>query len=103
MAKLPVERALGMKWNVEIDAFEFKVVASDKPETKRGILSTVASLYDPLGLAAPVTLLAKYQLQRLWQIKIDWDAQLPETELVQWRQWKSALPALLNMKIPRCY
>ena len=68
----------------------------DKPETKRGILSTVVSLYDPLGLA-------KCQLQRLWQLKIDWDAQLPDTELMEWRRRKSALPALLNMKIPRCY
>ncbi|CAB4032614.1 Hypothetical predicted protein [Paramuricea clavata] len=25
------------------------------------------------------------------------------TELVEWRRWKSALPALSNMKIPRCY
>ena len=101
--KLPVERALGMQWNVEDDVFEFKVVDSDKPETKRGILSTVASLYDPLGLAAPVTLLAKCQLQRLWQLKVDWDAQLPETELVEWRRWKLALPALSNVRIPRCY
>ena len=31
MDKLPVERALGMIWNVEADAFEFKVIASDKP------------------------------------------------------------------------
>ena len=101
--KLPVERALGMKWNTEEDVFEFKVIDSDKPETKRGILSTVASLYDPLGLAAPLTLLAKCQLQRLWQLKIDWDIQLPEIELVKWRRWKSALPALSDVKIPRCY
>ncbi|XP_028404019.1 uncharacterized protein LOC114526634 [Dendronephthya gigantea] len=103
MDKLPVERALGMRWNVEADVFEFKAIASDKPETKRGILSTVASLYDPIGLVAPVTLLAKCQLQRLWQLKIDWDSQLPDKELVEWRQWKSALPALSNVKIPRCY
>lgn len=65
--KLPVERALGIQWNVEEDAFEFKVIDLNKPETKRGILSTVASLYDPLGLAAPVALLVKSQLQRLWR------------------------------------
>jgi hypothetical protein len=101
--RLPVDRALGMKWNIEDDVFEFKVIDADKPETKRGILSTVASLYDPLGLAAPVTLLAKCQLQRLWQLKIDWDAQLPDTELLEWRRWKATLPALSDVKIPRCY
>ena len=63
----------------------------------------MAILYDPLGLAAPVTLLAKCQLQRLWQLKIDWDAQLPDTELLEWRRWKATLPALSDVKIPRCY
>ena len=40
--KLPISRALGLQWNVE-DVFQFKIVDVDKPETKRGILSTVAS------------------------------------------------------------
>ena len=65
---LPILRALGLQCNVEEDAFEIKVIDVDKPETKRGILSTVASLYDPMGFAAPATLLAKSLLQ-----KLDWD------------------------------
>lgn len=56
MDKLPVERALGMIWNVKADVFEFKVVSSDQPKTKREILSTVASLCDPLGFDAPTML-----------------------------------------------
>jgi hypothetical protein len=32
--RLPVDRALGMKWNIEDDVFEFKVIDADKPETK---------------------------------------------------------------------
>ena len=69
--KLPISRALGLQWNVEQDVFQFKIVDVDKPETKRGILSTVASLYDPLGFAAPVTLLAKILLQKLWRTKAE--------------------------------
>jgi hypothetical protein len=45
----------------------------DKPETKRGILSTVASLYDPMEFTTPVALLAKSLLQKLWQKKVDWE------------------------------
>ena len=101
--KLPISRALGLQWNVEEDVFQFKIVDVDKPETKRKILSTVASLYDLLGFAAPVTLLAKILLQKLWRTKAEWDERLPEAELGDWRQWKNDLLALKKVKIPRCY
>ena len=45
---LPVERALGVHWNVETDHFGFKVDLKPLKETRRGILSSVASVYDPL-------------------------------------------------------
>ena len=57
--KLPVERALSAQWDVERDVFQFKVHNSEKPCTKRGILSTYSSLYDPLGLVNPVVWEAK--------------------------------------------
>ena len=47
--QLPVGRALGLHWDAASDTFQFKVVPTKKPPTKRGILSTVSSLYDPLG------------------------------------------------------
>lgn len=46
---LPVQTVLGVRWNVESDTFTFKVSLNEKPTTRRGILSTVASVYDPLG------------------------------------------------------
>lgn len=62
---LPVERALGVSWFVEADQFGFKVFIKDRPCTRRGILSAVSSLYDPLGMAAPFILPAKLLLQDL--------------------------------------
>ena len=47
--QLRIERVLGLHWNAETDIFQFKVVSTNKPTTKRGILSVVSSLYDPLG------------------------------------------------------
>ncbi len=44
---LPVERTLGVQWCVESDAFQFRVQLQDKPLTRRGILSTVSSIFDP--------------------------------------------------------
>ena len=45
---LPIERALGMLWNVENDTLEFKITLVDKPLTRRGILATVSSIIDYL-------------------------------------------------------
>ena len=47
--QLPIGRALGLHWDADSDTFMFKVVPTNKPPTKRGILSTVSSLFDPLG------------------------------------------------------
>jgi hypothetical protein len=54
--ELSVERALGVEWNVETDVFQFKILHPDKPVTKRGVLSTLSSLYDPIGFVCPVLL-----------------------------------------------
>ena len=50
---LPIERAIGVQWNVESDRIQFSTVMKDKPLTRRGIVSVVSSLYDPLGFVAP--------------------------------------------------
>ena len=44
---LPTERALGIQWNLEHDYLGFCVDLKDTPATRRGMLSTVSSLYDP--------------------------------------------------------
>lgn len=49
---LPMERALGGQWCVQSDLFKFNIMLRDRPLTRRGILSTVSSVYDPLGFLA---------------------------------------------------
>ena len=68
--ELPVNRALEIRWNIEIDTFGFKVMDLSKPNTMRGMLSTIASVFDPLNFAAPVMLLAKQIMQDLWRSRI---------------------------------
>ena len=71
--QLPIEHALGLHWNAETDIFQFKVVPANKPPTKRGILSVVSSLYDPLGFLSPFVLPIKVLLQELWRLDVHWD------------------------------
>jgi len=61
--KLPIERALGVIWCVESDTFNFRIERKDKPCTRRGILSTISSIYDPLGFIAKVVFVGKKILQ----------------------------------------
>ena len=101
--ELPNERALGVRWFVEDDDLGFEIRKLDRPETKRGILSTVCSLFDPLGFAAPVALSAQSLVEDLWKAKVGWDEPLNDDFLSKWRLWNAQLPALSELRIPRCY
>lgn len=71
--RLPVERALGVQWCVQSDQFKFKIIIPERAPTRRNILSTVSSIYDPLGVVSPVVLQAKKLLQELCRLKARWD------------------------------
>ena len=96
----PIERALGVLWFVGDDTLAFRIRDLDRPETKRGILSTVCSLFDPLGFAAPVALAARCLVQDLWKANLGWDEPLSEESLLKWRSWKTQLPSLSQLRIP---
>ena len=82
----PVERALGVQWAIESDMFGFMIVIKDQPLTRRGILSTISSVYDPLGIAAPFLLVGKKILQDLCQTKLGWDDEICEEFRVRWER-----------------
>lgn len=56
---LPLQRGSGLSWNLETDTSTYQVSQEVKLYTRRGILSTLNSLYDPLGFVAPVILQGK--------------------------------------------
>ena len=101
--KLPVERALGVQWNISSDQFGFKITVKDRPATRRGILSIVSSVYDPLGFVAPFVLNAKLILQDLCRRKFGWDDQIPDEFMQRWRTWLQELPKLEQFTIDRCF
>ena len=70
---LPLDRALGTQWDVERDTLSFKVAKRLVPDSRRGILSLIPGLYDPLGFAAPFILPAKTLLQDLCRQDYGWD------------------------------
>lgn len=97
-----VERTLGIEWSVLTDCFGFKVVLKDKPANRRGILSIVSSVYDPLGFVAPFILRGKQLLQDLCRSDSDWDAPVSEELDTQWLTWKLDVLHLNDFSIDRC-
>ena len=100
---LPLERALGVQWCIESDCFQFTITLQDKPCTRRGILSTVSSIFDPLGFVAPLLLEGKSVLQELCRLEVGWDDLIPEDIRARWEKWRAELLQLQRISIPRCY
>ena len=79
------------------------MMMQEKPLTRRGVLSTVASIYDPLGLIAPFTLRGKQILQNMCQQNMTWDDPLDGDLLHKWNGWTTELQHLEDVSINRCY
>ena len=99
---LPVERVLGVEWSIESDSFKFKVKFKDRPPNRRGILSTVASIYDPLGMLSPVILTAKKILRDLCRREVGWDDPVPKPIFIEWSKFIQQLHLLDRFEVNRC-
>ncbi|GMR39021.1 hypothetical protein PMAYCL1PPCAC_09216, partial [Pristionchus mayeri] len=69
------QKLLGLTWNTETDTLSIKIPISAKRETesKRTMLSTVSSSYDPLGFLNPLLLPPRLSVQSLWNNPLKWD------------------------------
>jgi hypothetical protein len=100
-SSLPAERALGVAWCIESDSFQFSTLLPKKPPTRRGLLSVLSSIYDPLGLISPVLLKGRMLMQQLFKEKRGWDEEVSEEEKMRWEQWLRSLRELEDLQIPR--
>ncbi len=66
-----------------------RIELHDCPFTRRGILSTVSSIYDLSGYEAPVTLKGKQILQQICRDKLDWESPIPENQQLEWEKWRN--------------
>ena len=97
------ERALGVQWNIQKDTFRYKITEKERPMTRRGILSIVCSVYDPLGFVSPCILPAKAIQQDLCLKGLGWDDQIPEPCKQKWQSWLKELAKLEQFEIPQCF
>ena len=67
------------------------------------MVNFIGKIYDPFGFLAPATVRFKIVLQRLCQLKIGWDCDLPEELAKEWRVLMADLNEAGPISIPRRY
>ncbi|GAA48007.1 hypothetical protein CLF_101070, partial [Clonorchis sinensis] len=96
------QRALGIEWDPSSDILCFRFHIPEKPLTRRGLLAAVCSLFDPLGLVAPVCLTAKQLLQELCKAGLGWDSPVSEDHSIRWHSWLNLVKSIGVVRYPRC-
>lgn len=100
------KKVLGVTWDMKKDEFDLTSLAKvdqSAKVTKRKILSTIAKLFDPLGLVSPIIVGFKILFQELCCLKIGWVDEIPEGKQVQqWQRLVSDLNLTGKICIPRC-
>ena len=97
-------KTLGITWDCRKDVMAAQVqLPAEYVSTKRGIVSDTARSFDVLGWMAPFIVGMKVLFQHLWKEQIDWDTELTEDLTAKHVQWRSELPILKNITLPRCY
>ena len=90
---------LGLQWNKDCDTISVNFPSESTEPKKRGILSKVAKIYDPLGLVSPTTLGGKFLYCDICDAKLAWDAKLPSNLIQSWVHWEEKLPS--HVTVPR--
>ena len=88
-------KVLGCVWKTGKD--RFRIVSSLKPldkYTRRSMLSQLGKLFDPLGIFSPFFVKAWLILQKLAIDKRNWDDEIPESVVKEWKMWFKVLDFL---------
>lgn len=105
MPDVEYTKTLGIRWNPLKDCFQLTIAELPpvKEVTKRFLVSDVAKTFDVLGWFSPSIIVVKILLQRLWELHIDWDDELPTSIVESWLRWRKELKLLETRSIPRYY
>ena len=95
-------KVLGYNYDPQKDILTIKnTYLDDKADTKRKILSSISSIFDPIGVLAPLTVRGKFIMRQITEVKCSWDEQLPDSILVGWRKLCEDFATLKSFSFPR--
>ena len=99
-----VHRVLGVKWDTTVDTIFVQPttrVTNTKSTTLRTILSTVARVFDHLGIVAPFVIKLKILLQNMWKSGISWDKTVPSEFVPIIDKWVDQCKQVPPVRLPR--
>jgi hypothetical protein len=102
----PNQAVLGVAWDTITDEFVFQFdnflsKCASLEQTKRNLLSASASIFDPLGVIAPITARIKTIFQLLCKDKLNWDDLIPPALASIWNKFLEELKSLREVRQPR--
>ena len=62
-----------------------------KIEKSSVIASEAGQIFDLLDLVQPSVVIAKIMLRKIWQLKLDWDTQLPPEYCEHWVNFRNEI------------
>lgn len=101
----PTTGVLGMNWKTDTDTLSYKpqIKRDAAVYTKREVIKTTASFFDPLGFLLPVHVGAKIFIQKLWRENLDWDQPLPDELATEWTSIREELYFTSQIRMKRQY
>ena len=103
------DKVLGIKWDEEKDQLILDIInpilesMSSDNVTKRTILKTLASIYDPMGYLQPVLVKFKILFQAICKTNIGWDEIIGGDLLSRWLNIVTSVQNMNEIIIDRCY
>ena len=94
-------RALGVLWKPSLDMLTYRVHVPPETATKRTVMSTVMSVFDPIGYLTGWLLHGKILLQKIWRRDLVWDDNIPEDLNAEWQKWTDELRRIHELQLPR--
>ena len=99
-------KVLGVVWNKEADKLVFRfdaLIAASKsiPMTKRGLLSLIGRIYDPIGLLSPILVSLRWTFQQACKGGMEWDDPLSDEHVTLIQNWLKDLSEVESIEFPR--
>ena len=99
--KETITKVLGILWNTVADQLAVKGSKPTECSSKREVLKSIATVFDPLGFFTPATFQGKLFLQELWASEKEWDEKLEEEMLHKWMKLQKENECISMVTLPR--
>ncbi|XP_075150512.1 uncharacterized protein LOC142224615 [Haematobia irritans] len=96
-------KTLGVRWNAKSDHFIFTthMLSQRTQYTKRQVLANIAKIFDPAGWLAPIVVVAKIFMRKVWLSGVNWDESISSDCLRDWMKFRESYSKVDSIQLPR--